>query len=87
MINQTALNKRNISRSMREAGDARVHRAPVKPSDGMSLAFCTSQTIHGIFLLLFAVVVCPVTVVISLRRVAGLLPGPNFTQGGLLKAH
>ena len=28
MTNQTVLNKRNIARSMREAGDARVHRAP-----------------------------------------------------------
>ena len=58
MTNQTVLSKRNISRSMREVRDARVHRAPATASDGMSLALLrTRQFLDFSFyflLLLFA---------------------------------
>jgi hypothetical protein len=58
MTNQTVLNERNITRSMREAGDARSHRAPAKASDGMSLAFVRAKQFFDFsfyfLLLLFA---------------------------------
>jgi hypothetical protein len=58
MTNQTVLNKRSIARSMREAGDARIHRAPAKASDGMSLAFVRAKQFFDFsfyfLLLLFA---------------------------------